>query len=240
MVTSPEPRGERLRALIESRGMAAVCVPMIRIEPLEPEPGSLASTWLADTDLVIFVSPNAVRFGSAWVADRAPGARLGAVGEATAAALGSSIRAPEIAVDAASASEGLARAIMAADHEPARICIVRGEGGRELLARELARGGALVYYLECYRRLAPDLSPRRLSELWNTHRFDTVILTSVDAAKHLLELDPGDGQLASARYLAASARIARYVMEQLGPGCRVRAADSALDEDLVDALSDMR
>ena len=66
--------------------------------------------------------------------------------------------------------------------------ILRGEGGRELLAHTLRERGAEVEYLECYRRIMPDGDPADLYQCWNEKRVLLIIVTSNEALQNLFNM----------------------------------------------------
>src|SRR5688572_29285256 len=79
LVTRPQPQCGLLCAEIERQGGAAIALPAIVIRPLESAP-------VEHADLVVFVSVHAVEYGARLV-PKGAGARIAAIGRATAAAL---------------------------------------------------------------------------------------------------------------------------------------------------------
>ncbi|AIR89012.1 uroporphyrinogen-III synthase [Pseudomonas cremoricolorata] len=69
-----------------------------------------------------------------------------------------------------------------------RILIVRGVGGRELLAERLAEQGASVDYLELYRRCLPDHAPGTLLGLIDGERLNGLVVSSGQGLEHLHRL----------------------------------------------------
>ncbi len=89
------------------------------------------------------------------------------------------------------------------------IVIVRGEGGRELLAETLTRRGARVVHTEVYRRERPMADATALLERWARGEIDAVIVTSTETLLNLFDMLGIDGQdyLRKRPMIAASARI---------------------------------
>jgi uroporphyrinogen-III synthase len=65
------------------------------------------------------------------------------------------------------------------------VVIFRGDGGRELLADELAARGALVEYATCYRRSRPDSDPAPLVAAWERDGLHAVTVTSSEGVRNL-------------------------------------------------------
>src|SRR5690606_19438040 len=68
------------------------------------------------------------------------------------------------------------------------IMIVRGVGGREVLAETLRQRGARVEFAECYRRTNPHTSMQMLDEYWQKRQLDALVVTSSEAMRNLLRL----------------------------------------------------
>ena len=165
---------------------------------------------LARYDLAIFVSPSAVELALTLLPSGWPRRlRAAAIGPGTRdALLGRGIE-PAFEPKAPFDSEALlACRELAADRlAGSSIALLKGEGGREHLARELKRRGARVDEIETYRRRCPrDLGSR----LRAAPAPDLVVLTSVEAARNLLRTagEEGRGRLAGAHFVAISARVA--------------------------------
>jgi uroporphyrinogen-III synthase len=71
---------------------------------------------------------------------------------------------------------------------PPRVLILRGEGGRELLAECLRGQGVAVDYLSLYRRLLPHYPPGALAERVRAERLNGLVVSSGQGFSHLLEL----------------------------------------------------
>jgi uroporphyrinogen-III synthase len=165
LVTRPREQATMLARLIRDAGGEPILFPALEIEPLPQTAISSFLERLKHFDLFIFVSPNAVRIALPNILKHEglpPRARVAALGPATAAELKKfelrNIISPQEGFD----SEALLGELSMMPLQGGQVLIVRGQGGRELLAEQLRSRGAIVEYLECYRRIKPD---RDLGEL---------------------------------------------------------------------------
>lgn len=69
-----------------------------------------------------------------------------------------------------------------------RVLIVRGEGGRELLAERLRGQGASVDYLELYRRDLPRYANGVLMQRIQAERLNGLVVSSGQGFEHLQQL----------------------------------------------------
>ena len=140
LVTRPQRQADGLVAAIESRGGVAIRFPVIEARP-HPQADVIA---MAETlhipDIVIVVSANAVRFGLRFAGDAA----IAAVGPATARSVENSGRQVDIRARDGFDSEQLLATPELQDVAGKVVRIIRGNGGRELLASTLRERGATV------------------------------------------------------------------------------------------------
>ena len=213
LVTRPEPGAGRLAGAFAVEGAIPVRVPAIVIAPVQDTaPIERLRGRLAGVAVAVFTSRNAVEgfFGLMPGAARGglPPVKL-AVGQATAAALrahcDTGVRTPPGRSD----SEGLLSCpeLGAQSVKGRLVVIVKGEGGRGLLARELRRRGAEVIEADVYRRQAPEGIAVRLGRVCES--IDAVTVTSAEALGNLLDSAPWTASWLSRRLLVtASERIA--------------------------------
>ena len=213
LVTRPEPAAARLADAFAAEGAVVHRVPALAIAPVEDaDSAERLRRRLADVSVIVFTSANAVEgfFGlmPGAVPNRLPAAVL-AVGRATAEALRArgvtGVHTPHVRFD----SEGLlACAQLEARQVTGRlVAVVKGEGGRDLLARELVRRGAGVVEANVYRRRAPE----RLAEMLEAVResVDIVTVTSAEALENLAGAAPWTASWLSDRMLVTvSGRVA--------------------------------
>lgn len=192
LVTRPAHQAEPLAILIEQAGGTAFRFPTIEIAPpIDPEPLLAVLDRLADYDLAVFVSANAVEQTFAWLRVRAlawpAGLPAACVGKATAAALaarGVTAIAPPHRFD----SESLLALPALQQVTGKKVVIFRGNGGRELLADALTERGATVTYAECYRRVRPQADAQALIEHWRRGEIHIVVITSTASLHNLFEM----------------------------------------------------
>jgi uncharacterized protein HemX len=113
-----------------------------------------------------------------------------------------------------------------------RILIVRGEGGRELLADTLRARGAQAEYFECYRRVLPRADTAPLISAWDRGEVDAVTLSSSQALDHLVAL-LGAARLAAKPLFVNHARVAERAREA---GIPERIIAGPSDDELAEAL----
>jgi uroporphyrinogen-III synthase len=186
VVTRPRGLAGALAAMLESRGARAIVFPAIEIEPL-PAPAVLAR--VSEFDLVIFVSPSAVRCAAAAL-QGAP-RRAAAIGAGTRRELERAGMHQAVAPGEGADSEALLAVPELQAMAGRRVLIVRGEGGRAFLGDALRGRGATVEYAECYRRGGPTQDPAPLLAAWRAGRVDAVTVSSSEALDHLMALEPG-------------------------------------------------
>ena len=187
LVTRPAQQAAALAQAIQTAGGSAYVFPALEIEAVPPAALSEPLARLAGADSVIFISPNAAQFGMAAI--RAGGSlpastQRFAVGPGTARALAEQGVTDVITPDGQDSEALLALPQL---HAVAgkRVVIVRGVGGRPLLADTLRARGATVDYLECYRRVRPEADATALLASWQAGGIDAVTVTSAETLHNL-------------------------------------------------------
>jgi uroporphyrinogen-III synthase len=189
VVTRPVAQASSLMARLHSAGARAVHFPVIDIQALpEQAKSERVSTDVAHCDIAVFISRNAVIHGLPAI-QQAGGlpdtAHIACVGKGTADELGKQGIQVDLLPASAANSEALLDELSDTDMAGKRVLIIRGKGGRELLADTLKSRGASVHYLECYQRCLPDSDPDILTRLWENNGIDAIVVTSSDGLKNL-------------------------------------------------------
>ncbi|MYC59993.1 MAG: uroporphyrinogen-III synthase [Gammaproteobacteria bacterium] len=196
LVTRPAGQQQELIAAIEALGGKAISLPLLAVEPIR-DAGAEARlrediSRLQDYDLLIFVSVNAVRFGVRRIAECgvaiSPNASILAVGAATAREAASLLDRPVHGPVTGGGSEILLELPQLEDVKDRRVAIFRGQGGRELLAAELRRRGAIVDYFEVYRRTPAAGAAGQLKEILSESSPDAAVITSAESLARWREL----------------------------------------------------
>lgn len=190
LITRPAHQATGLIAAVTAAGWEAIPFPVLAIAPVPDRSAALAAlAAAAAAQLLIFISPNAVAQAVSLLPDGLPTApRLAAVGDATAAALQYHFgRAPDLLpASGRYDSEGLLALPALQQLQQQRVVIVRGVGGRELLASVLRQRGAEVVYAELYQRQLPASDAAAL--LQQRDRVAMVTITSGEALRNLCTL----------------------------------------------------
>lgn len=191
LVTRPAHQSENLCELIARAGGIPVRLPALSIiPPADPARAQAQLRQLSGFDMGVFISRNAVDKSIELLhPDTLPHAvKWLAIGQATAAALEEQGYAVDLKPDGDSTSEDLL--VLPGLHNVAgkRIAIIRGSGGREVLAEELRRRGAQVEYIETYRAICPLEATGELRDVLAKTPPDLVIATSTLIQQNLLEM----------------------------------------------------
>lgn len=198
LVTRPRQQAETLLEQIRAEGGTALALPALEIAPPR-DPHALAERigHLRDYDRIVFVSPTSVE--EAWPqilarhGDWPDRFHLAAVGQGSARMLRHFGARQVIAPDDGADSESLLALPEMQAVAGQRILIMRGEGGREVLAEGLRQRGATVDYAECYRRVPPQLDPAPILALWRQGGVQAVTVTSSEILANLIALLGADG-----------------------------------------------
>lgn len=199
VITRPLGQANKLKALIEAEAGEAVLFPLIAITPLDDYTAfDQVLADLAGYDWIIFISSNAVQNAMPRLL-RAYGnipehLQFAAIGPVTASEL------REFGVQEVLIPEGRfdSEALLALPQMQAvsgkRCMIVRGVGGREVLAETLKSRGAEVTFAECYQRVNPQTDAKVLQTLWQNGQLGAIVVTSSEAMRHLLALAEAETQ----------------------------------------------
>jgi uroporphyrinogen-III synthase len=237
LVTRPKAQGQGLVEAIGAAGGSAVVFPVMEAHGRDPADIASDTGRLSDPDIVIFVSANAVRFGLA----SAGSGKVAAIGPATTRA----IEQRGVAVGIRSAdgftSEHLLATPELLDVQGKVIRIIRGNGGRELMAQTLRDRGATVEYLEVYSRHLPAHTEAEISDVEQQlvrGEIDVVTLMSVESLLNLIALLPSTTYPAIANTLLVTPAI-RVIKEAEGrfPGILTTLAEGPQARDIVAAIA---
>lgn len=193
LVTRPAAQAAGLEALIAAQGGETACFPLIDIAPADDwNAVDEAGERLDAFSLVVFISPNAVEYGLPRMLSRRKwplSVRAAAIGPGTVRRLADFGIEDVIVPQGRYDSEALLAldALQAERIAGASVLVLRGNGGRELLAETLRARGATVDCVTCYRRTAPQDGSAVVSWLSN-RTLDAVTLSSSEGLRNLLEL----------------------------------------------------
>ncbi|ANI63154.1 uroporphyrinogen-III synthase [Pseudomonas sp. GR 6-02] len=194
LLTRPADESAALACVLADAGVFSSSLPLLDIEPM-PASATMCAV-IQDLDhycAVIVVSKPAARIAVELLHQHWPQPPVltwFSVGAATAQILeanGLDVSFPADGDDSEALLE-LPRLREAIARPDPRVLIVRGEGGRELLAERLRELGASVEYLELYRRGLPQYPPAALPERIEAERLNGLVVSSGQGFEHLHRL----------------------------------------------------
>ena len=208
IVTRPLAQAETLVAQLLAAGADAVALPLIDIAPVaDTQPLQRAWMELPALALLMFVSANAVQH---FMRQQPPGGSwpeqvlAGSTGPGTSAALREAGMPESCIVEPSGEdfdSEALWQRLRGRDWQGRRVMVVRGEGGRDWLAEQLAEAGADLEFVAAYQRVLPHLSAQAralLAAALAQPQAHLWVFSSSQAVDHLQQLWPAADWSASA------------------------------------------
>ncbi len=194
LLTRPAEEFAVVAQELAAAGVYSASLPLLNIDPLPVTPAMIEQALnLAHYCAVIVVSKPAARLGLDLIDQYWPQMPIQSwfsVGAATAAILedfGLRVHVPPQGDDSEAllALPALAQAL--AQPYP-KVLILRGEGGRELLAEHLREHGATVDYLQLYRRSLPEYPAQALYQRITAERLNALVVSSGQGFEHLQQL----------------------------------------------------
>ncbi|WP_305909105.1 uroporphyrinogen-III synthase [Methylomarinum sp. Ch1-1] len=240
LVTRPRPQAEGLCRLIERQGGIALNFPTLEIKPLAQTDEIKAKLQaLNDYHWLIFISANAVNFAlkaNNGKIEQFAEPRIAAVGGATAKALKDHDLSVDLLPDQGFNSEALLQTSAMRAIAGQRCLIVRGRGGREMLADTLRQRGASVDYLEVYQRTMPNRDISELLALLQHNRLNAVTITSGEALQNLLAMLGDDAPLLFSLPLVVISDRIEQMARQIGFK-RILVTNSPADTAILQTLT---
>ena len=193
VVTRPRGQASALADQIAGLGGEPVIFPLLEISPAADDAPLRAAIARIDSfSLAIFVSPNAVDYSlPAILAERVwpPGLRAVAIGHGSVARLAACGVEHALAPTDRFDSEAVLQlpALQRDSVVGRRVLILRGNGGRELLADGLRERGAEVEQVGCYQRTSPANAAPLLT-LWRNRQLDALTISSSEGLRNLVDL----------------------------------------------------
>jgi len=220
LITRPTKKAQALSSLLKEQSIACVNQPLFDYQPLADRQTS--ENLLVNSDIIIFVSVAAVEFADKiFSANKWHYQHIVAVGKATTIAL-QHLGINTVICPNQENSEGLLTLpILNKRLDDITITIVRGNGGREHLAKHLKESGAKVNYLESYQRVWRTFA-KDINKQWFKLQINCIVITSNAILEKLVQLTVDTSTQPLANYwqnqclwLVASQRIGNKA-KQLG------------------------
>ena len=248
-ITRPIDQAKKLSALITEAGGTPILFPLIEITPQNDYSQFEADiSDINDYDWAIFISSNAVQNGMPRLVKVGIPASLkfAAIGPVTASELQSfgvkDVLTPLNHVQDGDESkvrfdsESLLALPEMTNVFSKKVLIVRGVGGRDVLAGTLRARGAQVTFAECYQRINPQTNCDLLAQLWADKKLHGIVVTSSEAMRHLLDLAGDSEWLKHVTLCVNHARIAELPLQI---GFKVVVVDALGDEAMLKILVDI-
>lgn len=195
VITRPAQQASVLSDAIKAAGGDVLLFPTIHIKPLALDQHDKTQIQQLDQfDIIIFISPNAVNFGLAYMLAETSLPKetlIATIGRGSAKSVVQQLgKQPDIVPEENFNSEGLLATQALQNVANKRILIVRGEGGREHLKQTLQSRGAQVEYLNVYQRVMPSVSNSELEQNLQKNQIAAIVITSATSLKNLVTLTP--------------------------------------------------
>lgn len=241
LVTRPSPFGEQLVKQLLENGMEAYHTPLITFGPgneLDKLPVYLND--LGSDDIVIVASQHAVHYASRKLRSEnviwPKNINYLAIGQKTASTLQEIIQSTVDYPQGREISEELLKLPQLQQVAGRKVLILRGNGGREFLANELAKLGANVTFCECYQRHMISYDVIALCHHWQKLKIDKLVITSGEMLQQLYDLVPAIYRpwLLDCHIIVVSERLAAKAQSLGWQQCLI--ADNADNDALFRAL----
>ena len=192
LITRPQGQQHTLMKALARHKWHGIHQPLLCIQPVDEQDSGFYDVKhkimnLDEYDIVITVTSNASTLAYEWIDQYWPQLPLNptwfAVGQSSAQPLlklGMKISCPD-----GHHSEGLLALPALQDMQHKKVLILRGKGGRELIAQTLSKRGATVSYAEFYQRTPVDISDGALSALLTKQQIHYALVTSGEMAQQL-------------------------------------------------------
>ncbi|CDG23103.1 Uroporphyrinogen-III synthase [Xenorhabdus poinarii G6] len=242
LITRPAPTGEALVRRLRGLGKSAFSAPLIEIYPGADLPLlSQKLQWLSAGDLVFLLSKNAVHYaneqliqeGQLWPNQLS----YYGIGKSTSLMFhqctGLEIAYPE----QGETSEDLLQLPALQSMSNKKILLLRGNGGREVIASTLRFRGGEVDYCECYSRQPVKYDVSGFSRHWQRCGIQTIVVTSGEMLQLLYNLVTDSDRkawLLRCDLIVVSERLAN-IAQTLG-WQTIKVAKSADNDALIQAL----
>ncbi|MDP5239353.1 uroporphyrinogen-III synthase [Uliginosibacterium sp. 31-16] len=195
VTTRPAGQADGLAGELSMLGAEVLNFPVIGIAAADPAP--LQALNLADFQLAFFVSPNAVEqaFRIRPFEDWPAALLLATVGPASARAL--ALQGCPVVISPGSGFDS--ESVLALPEFSAealagkRVLLLRGDGGRELLADTLRERGAQVVQVSCYRRVRAALDPAPLLMRFARGEIAALVFSASEGLRFFLEITGAGG-----------------------------------------------
>ena len=235
LITRPEKAGRALQDCLKKQGYQSYCQPCFDYQGSENVKQLQRIQQQVIPSIVIFISVAAVEFANKllpiifW-----PKQDVIAVGHATwqaLQALGINASLPE-----KHDSEGLLALPPLQYVQEKTVLIVRGDGGRELIAEDLRNRGATVHYFESYRRVWRNYSVE-LIKTWHQQQINCILITSNALLEFIVNLigDTDSYWREQCLWIVVSNRIANNA-KNMGIN-RIITANGASTKAIINALA---
>lgn len=209
LVTRPQSRASQLADPLLLLGANVIEAPAIRIDPPEDfRAVDAAVRDLRQFDWIVFTSPNGVeallgRIEALQLDARAlGGAKIAAVGPATAEALGDKFLRADLIPDQFT-TEALGQALTATTQIRGKnVLLARADVAHPQLPQVLRSAGAKVTNLAVYRTVRPDALCAEATEVLRTGRVDWITFTSSSTVENLLALLDDDVDISPVKLAA--------------------------------------
>ena len=239
LVTRPAHQSENLCHLIEQQGWQAIRFPVIEIQARELSlQDECHIQQLEQYQYVFFVSANAVNFAlplfNGKIQCLKPLISV-AVGKATYTTLVKH-GIDHVLLPAQGFNSEAILAMPELQVLTGQSClIIRGDGGRELLANTLRERGARVDYLEVYKRVIPDCDGTVLATDLINRSLTAIVIYSGDALRNLVKmLAAQEEKLLNIPLVVISERV-QTLAKNIGFK-KIIVADQASDTAMIKAL----
>jgi len=189
LVTRPVQRAEELTLAILAFGGKVIGAPMMEIQKNEELLPEIIAEILHPSEVVIFLSINAVEYSLVKFPDLIPfmaQKKIFAVGESTATKL-RSLGLDPFCPEKKSTSEGLLE-LEGLDSQKIKsknVAVLKGVGGRRKLKSVLEKRGALVANINCYKRITTNVSIKKALRANKIELPDVIVSTSSAIVKIL-------------------------------------------------------
>ncbi|MDX7989027.1 uroporphyrinogen-III synthase [Xenorhabdus sp. 12] len=242
LITRPAPAGEDLVKRLQAVGKTAYNAPLIEIKPGAGLPLlSQKMQCLSAGDLVFLLSKNAVHYadnqltqeGQSWP-DKLS---YYGIGKSTSLLFQQQTGLKISWSEQGETSEALLQLPTLQQMNNKRILLLRGNGGREVIASTLRMRGGEVDYCECYSRQPVKYHAADFSRYWQQRGIKTIVITSGEMLQLLYNLvtdSDGKAWLLGCCLIVVSERLAN-IARTLGWQV-IKVAKSADNDALMQAL----